>query len=111
MKDLFETGFNQGLDDAQAILGQKFTVNGQSYEAVSIDKLSISERGMPGGKFQDVNTLMVVRNKVVQQAGLKDNTVVLALGERLRVAGLEKEGDDSTIVLCGPAGVEVPRLR
>lgn len=109
MKDPFESSFNNGLDDAQTVLGAKFIVGTNSYEAVSIDKLTIAERGMPGGKFQDVSVVIVARVKVAVAAGVKDGLKLSALGENLRVIGIEKEGDDSWTLLCGSTGVEVPR--
>lgn len=111
MKEPFESSFNAGLADAQTVLGQKFTVNGQSYEAISIEKISRAERMMPGGKFQDISTVMEVRVKVAVAAGLAEGVKLSALGENLRVARVEKEGDDSWTILCGSVGVEVPRLR
>ncbi len=113
MKDPFEHDFDQGLVDVQAVLGAKFQVppGGTSYEAISIDKLQMEERAMPGGKFQDVNTTIIVRAKIAIGAGIKDGVKLSAYGENLRVVGIEKDGDDSWTVFCGPTGVEVPRLR
>lgn len=110
MKDPFDHDFKQGLDDAQVILGQKFSVGSQTYEAVSIGRLSVADRGMPGGKFQDVSVVMEVRIKIAQQAGLKNDLVITVFGEHVRIIGIEKEGDDSWTVLCGPSGVEIPEL-
>jgi hypothetical protein len=111
MADFF-TDFNKGLDDAGKVVGAKFQVppGGTNYNAISIDKLQLEERDMPGGKFQNVHTVLHVRIKVGQAAGLKDGTLLSAYGETLRLVAIEKEGDDSWTVLCGPAGVEVPDL-
>jgi len=52
-----------------------------------------------------------VRAKIAIGAGIKDGVKLSAYGENLRVVGIEKDGDDSWTVFCGPTGVEVPRLR
>lgn len=110
MKDPFEHDFDQGLTDAETVFGAKFIVAGKTYEAISIDKLQMAERAMPGGKFQDVNTVVMARTKIAKQAGIKNGVQISAYGENLRVIGIEKDGDDSWTVLCGPSGVEVPEL-
>jgi hypothetical protein len=111
MPQEFIDSFNKGLDDVERVTSGMFTVDGTEYRAISIDKLSMADRAMPGGKFEDVHTVMHIRVYIAQRAGLKNGTRLSAYDEQLRVIAIEKDGDDSWTVLCGPAGVEVPRLR
>ncbi len=111
MADFF-TEFNKGLTDVEKVTTAKFQVppGGTSYNAISIDKLQLEERAMPGGKFENVHTVLHVRTAVAAAAGLVNGVNLSAYGENLRVVAIEKEGDDSVTVMAGPAGVEVPEL-
>jgi hypothetical protein len=104
----FMTEFNLGLDDVEPVTSAKFKVGTNVFNAISIDKLELADRAMPGGKFQDVHTVMHVRIAVATAAGIKEGTRVSAYDESLRVIAIEKDGDDSWTLMCGPAGVEVP---
>lgn len=107
----FDDGMNEGNAAMQTSCGATFELakngNPGTYQAVSIDNLKIEATLAPGGMKNDSEVVMWVKNTVIASSGLVDGSVVVVRGKRLRVTGIENDGDDTRMVTCGPAGVKV----
>jgi hypothetical protein len=97
------------LEGAAPAFGVPWTLNGTEYAAISADKLKVSERAMPGGKFREATLTIYVSLAVFGISGVKKGSTVICFGETVRVLEIEDDGDASRTLICGPGGVEVPR--
>jgi hypothetical protein len=107
----FDDGMNEGNAAMAASCAETFEIvkNGNlgTYSAISIDNLQINATLAPGGMKNDSQVVMWVKDTVIATSGLVDGCVVVVRGKRLRVTGIEKDGNDTQMVVCGPAGVKV----
>src|SRR4051794_19651587 len=108
MSDFYDS-FDAALMEAERVLGTPWSFNGAEYPAVSVEKITVTDRAMPGGRFADATATLVVRLEVVTRSGGKKGSVIVVDGEKLRVIEVDRDGDGSRTLVCGPVGVEVPR--
>ena len=105
----FYSSFDAALMEAEWVMGTPWSFNGSEYPAVSAEKITVTDRAMPGGRFADATATLVVRLEVVTRSGVKKGSVIVVDGERLRVIEVDREGDRSRTLICGAVGVEVHR--
>jgi hypothetical protein len=108
--DFLET-FNASLDQAEKEMGEPFFIEGVQWQALEIEELTAGARATPGGAYTDVSTSITVSKQTAALSGVKRGTKLTARGVGLRVSRTEVDGDAAVTLLCGPAGVEMPRLR
>ena len=82
----------------------------QNFVAIDISNLTVEDTAQPGGKFQDATATILLLQSVVTKSGVKEGSIVIAYGQRLRVHRIGKGGDNSTELICGPVGVKMPRF-
>lgn len=105
----FFDAFDASLEEAENVMGVPWKLGGTQYTAISAEKLTITDRAVPGGRIKDASVVLLVRDAVVSASGVKKGAIIDYDGEQLRVMSVEREGDASQWLICGPAGVEVPR--
>ena len=107
----FSDGMNEGNAAFGVVCAETFelakTGNLGTYSAISIDDQKIAAVMAPGGMKNDTQSIMWVTTTVIATSGLVDGSIVVVRGKRMRVIAITKDGDDTQMVECGPAGVKV----
>ena len=116
MDSEFFKAFNASNEEAERNMGEPWKLLasgsdtlGTEYPAIAIEKLTASSRLAIGGKHLDVGTTILIRRSIAVLSGVAEDRLILARGELLRVREIERDGDDSITLLCGPAGSTIPR--
>ena len=108
----FQIASCSALDAAEAMCSEPFTVirNGipGTYNAVSIDELTVTSLRIPGGEASGATDAMYVRQTVMDAAGLAVGTVLTMRGRKVRVLAMNDDGDGVQHVECGPVSGEKP---
>lgn len=92
------------------VAGESFTLGAASFDAISIEELTVETRAMLGGKFRDARSRILLSAEVVASSGIKKGSILRVRGEDLRVsAEPEQDGTGSLWIALGPVGVEIPR--
>lgn len=101
--------WNPSLDAAEQIMGTAFQHKGTDYKAVSIEPVTFEQRSTPGGKFSNATVTVMVRKIFSDAAGMAViGQILMVRGQRVRVQEFDDDGDNSVLLICGPAGVEMP---
>lgn len=109
--------FTNAMDIAntafKAIAGETFQVTSSgpgilgSYTATSVDDLAIVLALSPGGLRGDNTGNIFVDRDVISAAGIKDGSVLVVRAKRVRVIGIHDDGDNTPMLTCGSAGVNL----
>ena len=102
----FEDGFRAAHLAAEKAMGEKILVDGREYPVISIDLISLTDRGALGGRFEEASTTVYLRTEIFTATGLRVGKILTALGQDLRMIDKGVEGDGAINVVCGPAGLE-----
>ena len=114
MNGFFEA-FNASNDEAQRVMGEPWQLVGADgigidYQAIDITNLSVEDTTQPGGKFQNATATILLLQSVATRSGVKEASIVVAYGQRLRVQRIGMGGDNSIELICGPVGVKIPKF-
>lgn len=105
----FMAAWNPSLDEGERIMGAPFKYEGTDFTAVAIEPVTFEQRSTPGGRFNNATVTIVVRKTIASAGGFAIVGKLLTVrGQRVRVNELDDDGDDSYLLICGPAGVEIP---
>jgi len=107
----FTNSFNQANDAFEGMCAETFElirlgIPG-TYTAVSIDDLNIANAIIPGGSGSENQVNVFIKDAVVDAAGIVEGTVLAVRGKRVRVASINEDGDNTQLLVCGPAGVSL----
>jgi hypothetical protein len=107
----FFNDFNAALEQAAVEFGESWAIVGSvvTWPAIAIDTVEASTQATPGGKLAVTKTAVLISRKTELESGVKEGTIVVVRGARLRVGPIRREGDASCWLECGPAGIDVPR--
>jgi hypothetical protein len=104
----FFTAAASTVDAAAAMCHESFTVvrngNEGTYEAVSIEELTIEAGRVPGGRVSEATDGLYVKQCVMDAAALAVGTVLTVRGRKLRILTMHDDGDAVQFIQCGPAG-------
>lgn len=103
----FFTSFNAALEDMEANFGEEWKLyrTGITYQAISMDRDTVTSQVMSGGKFVDSQSMLFVREDVCVASGVKKGDIIIARGERFSVKEIDHDGDASRTLLLGPASI------
>lgn len=113
MNDFFKT-FNASNEEAQHVMGEPWQLIdaegiAQDYQAIDISNLTVEESTQQGGKYQNATATIMLLQSVACRSGVREGSVVVAYGQRLRVQKLGLGGDNSIELICGAVGVKMPK--
>ena len=102
MSEFFDS-FNGSLPEMESEFGEDWVLNGSTFPAIAIDKLSVGSKVMHGGQLVDANVAIFVRFDIFNGSGVKKGDVVTAREQDVIVLQVESDGDDSRTLICGPS--------
>jgi hypothetical protein len=107
----FFEDMNSVLPDMEQLFGETWTLErtGQDWPALAIDRETTSSQAMSGGQYVVAHTMIFVAEEVFSQSGVKKGDIVIARGDRFELLEIDKEGDKSRALTCGPVAVKVWR--
>jgi len=88
-------------------MGEPFSFGTVQCSAVSIEGLDYTRTVMLGGQFVDASTSMVVRKSVILAASIAKGSILTVRGQSVRVISTVDDGDNSIILICGPASIKL----
>lgn len=105
----FMTAWNPSLDEGERVMGARFLFAGTPYPAISVEPVTFEQRATPGGRFNSANVTVLVRRAIAAAGGFAVVGKILTVRDQnVRVQEVDDDGDDSLLLICGPAGVEMP---
>jgi hypothetical protein len=106
MASPFIQAFNTGHTAFRKSKGEEFTVvGGQTVNAIEIAELTAQELARAGGKYADNTvTLHVFKSDL---GTIADGVKIIVRGKRLRVDQILDSGDNSVMIMAGPAGANL----
>lgn len=109
----FVTGMNEANTAFGATAGETFdvlagtTAIAGTYTATNIDDLVAAAAVAPGG-FKGDNTVTIFLSQTTLTAsGIMDGTKLLVRGKRVRVTGINYDGDNTPILTCTGTGIKL----
>ena len=110
MNGFFES-FNASNEEAQRVMGEPWQLvdaegSAQDYQAIDITNLTVQETTQTGGKYQNATATILLLKSIVTRSGVKEGSILIAYGQRLRVQKLGLGGDNSTELICGSVGLK-----
>jgi hypothetical protein len=111
MDGFFEV-FNASNEEAQRVMGEPWQLVdaegvAQDYQAIDITNLTVQETTQQGGKYQNATATITLLKSVAGRSGVKEGSVLISYGQRLRVQRIGMGGDNSIELICGPVGVRI----
>lgn len=108
----FIKAWNPGNAAFQKAAGEDFMVAKGAktgrYTAISIDEMKTGALSKPGGVIGDNTVVLYVSNEIMDRSGIvKDTTILVVRGERVRVNEIAVDDDDSSSLFCGTTGLSV----
>jgi hypothetical protein len=110
MGNPFFDAFDASLCEAERVMGEEWSFNGNEYKAIEVDPVTTEMQAMPGGKFRNLSVVVHVRLEVFTSSGVADGSILLVRGDKVRVNRIEKDGDAARVLFCGPAQINTGGL-
>jgi hypothetical protein len=107
MAGTFFDSFNSALVDLEASFSEDWSFNGTTYPAIAINELHDSTVRMTGGEYDESKLTIFVRDAIIQQSGVQEDSVIIARGKTLLVHSIESDGDACKELTCGPTQIDV----
>ena len=107
MSDFFND-FNAALPEFATNFGETWTLAGKGdWMAIEIEEVTAEMRAAPGGKYKNAATVLTVALEIVTQSGVKEGDLVMVRGQKLRVIGIDNDGDAARTVRCGSPNISI----